>query len=73
MLLERERLYTIMVIRCRGRSTRKLNPTAKFILWFDECELGRPDDNDDCDVDDKIGDLDYVFTQEKHIFYMFLL
>ena len=52
---------------------RKLNPTAKFILWFNECELGRPDDNDDCNVDDIIGDLDYVFTQEKHIFYMFLL
>ena len=57
MLLERERLYTIMGIRCTGRSTRKLNHAAKFIPWFDECELGGPADDD---VDDIISDPDYV-------------
>ena len=31
MLLERERLYTIMGIRRTGRSVRKLDPAAKFI------------------------------------------
>ena len=31
MLLERERLYTIMGIRRTGRSARKLDPAAKFI------------------------------------------
>ena len=60
MLLERERLYTIMGIRCTSRSARKLNPTTKFISWFDECELGGPDDNDD--VDDILRDYDYVPT-----------
>ena len=61
MLLERERLYTIMGIRRIGRSTRKLDPAAKFILWFDNYELDGPDDDDD-EVDDIIGDLDYILT-----------
>ena len=60
MLLERERLYTIMGIRCIGWSARKLDSTAKFILWFDNYELGGL--NDDEEVDDIIGDLDYVPT-----------
>ena len=60
MLLERERLYTIMGIRCTSRSARKLDPAAKFILWFDSYELGGPDD--DHEVDDIIGDADYVPT-----------
>ena len=60
MLLERERLYTIMGIRRTGRSARKLDPAAKFILWFDNYELGGPDDDDE--VDNIIGDPDYVPT-----------
>ena len=61
MLFEREQLYIIMGIRHTGRSTRKLDPAAKFISWFDGCELGGPDD--DNDVDDILGDLDYVSTE----------
>ena len=60
MLLERERLYTIMGIRRTGRSARKLDPAAKFIPWFDNYELGGPDDDDE--VDNIIGDPDYVPT-----------
>ena len=60
MLLERERLYTIMGIRRTGRSARKLDPATKFIPWFDKYELNGPDD--DNDVDDIIRDLDYVPT-----------
>ena len=60
MLLEREHLYTIIGIRRTGRSARKLDHAAKFILWFDNYELSGPDD--DNDVDDIIGDLDYVPT-----------
>ena len=64
MLLEKERLYTIMGIQCTGRGTRKLDLTAKFILWFNECELGGPAAvNDDDEVDDIIGDPNYVPTQ----------
>ena len=63
MLLERERLYTIMSIRRTGRSVRKLDPATKFISWFDKYELGGPDDDDDDDdVDDIIGDPNYVPT-----------
>ena len=43
-----------------GRSTRKLDSAAKFIPWFDKYELGGPDD--DNDVDDIIGNPDYLFT-----------
>ena len=60
ILLERERLYTIMGIRCIGRNARKLDSAAKFIPWFDKYELGGPDDDDD--VDNIIGDFDYVPT-----------
>ena len=60
MLLERERLYTIMGIRRTGRNARKLDPTAKFIPWFDKYELVGPDDNEE--IDDIIGDPDYVPT-----------
>ena len=60
MLLERERLYTIMDIRRTGRSARKLDPVTKFILWFDKCELSGPDN--DNEVDDIIRDPDYVPT-----------
>ena len=60
MLFERERLYTIMGIRRIGRSTRKLDPAAKFIMWFDKYELGGSNDND---IDDIIEDHDYVPTQ----------
>ena len=60
MLLEREQLYTIMGIRRTGRNARKLDSAAKFILWFDNYKLDGPDD--DNDVDDIIGDLDYVLT-----------
>ena len=49
-----------MGIRCTGRSTRKLDPTAKSISWFDKYELGGPDDDDE--VDDIIRDPDYVPT-----------
>ena len=37
--------------------TRKLDPTVKFIPWFDKCELGRRSDDV---VDDIIGDPHYV-------------
>ena len=60
MLLERERLYTIMGIRYTSRSTRKLDLAAQFIPWFDNYELGGLDDDDE--VDDIIGDPDYVPT-----------
>ena len=60
MLLERERLYTIMGIRRTGRSARKLDPAVKFIPWFDNYVLGGP--NDDDEVDNIIGDPDYVPT-----------
>ena len=59
MLLERERSYTIMGIRRIGRSVRKLDPAAKFIPWFEKYELDGPDNDE---VDDIIGDLDYVPT-----------
>ena len=61
MLLKKERLYTIMGIRRTSRNARKLDTTAKFILWFDKCELGGPTADDD-DINDIIGDLDYVPT-----------
>ena len=38
--------------------TKKLDPTIKFIPWFDKCELGGPIGDDD--VDNIIGDPDYV-------------
>ena len=60
MLLERERLYTIMGIRRMGRSARKLDSAAKFISWFDNYKLGGLDDDDE--IDDIIGDPDYVPT-----------
>ena len=60
MLFESERLYTVMGIRCTGRSVRQLDHTAKFILWFDMYEL---DGHEDVDVDDIIGDPDYVHAQ----------
>ena len=41
MLFERECLYPAMGIRRTGRSTRHLDPAAKFIRWFDIYELGR--------------------------------
>ena len=43
-----------------GQNVRKLDPAAKFIPWFDKYELGEPDN--DNDVDDIIGDPDYVPT-----------
>ena len=49
-----------MSIRRTGRSARKLDSVTKFILWFDKCELGGPDN--DNEVDDIIEDLDYVPT-----------
>ena len=60
MLLERERLYTIMGIWPTGWSARKLDLAAKFIPWFDKYELIGPDDDDE--VDNIIGDPDYVPT-----------
>ena len=60
MLLEKERLYTIMGIRRTGQSARKLDLAAKFILWFDKYEFGGPDDDEE--IDDIIGDPDYVPT-----------
>ena len=61
ILLERECMYTIIGIRCIGGSAWKLDPVVKFIMWFDKYELGGYDDNDD--VDDIIGDPDYVSTE----------
>ena len=58
MLLEREQLYTIMGIRRTGRSAKKLNPASEFIPWIDKYKLNELDD----DIDDIIGDPDYVPT-----------
>ena len=49
-----------MGIRHTSRSTRKLDHAAKFILWFNNYKLGGLDDDDE--VDDILGDLDYVPT-----------
>ena len=49
-----------MGIQHMGQSTRKLDPAAKFIPWFDKYKLGGPDDNDD--VDDIIRDPNYIPT-----------
>ena len=49
-----------MGIRRTGRSARKLVPAAKFIPWFDKYELGGPNNDDDNDLDDIIGDPDYI-------------
>ena len=56
-----------MSIRRIGRSARKLDPAAKFIPWFNKYELVGPnddddDDDDDDEIDDIIGDPDYVPT-----------
>ena len=59
-LLEREHFYTAMDIRHTGHSARHLDPTAKFFPWFDIYELGG---HENVDVDDIIGDLDYVPPQ----------
>ena len=50
-------MYTIMGIRCTGRNAKKLNPIAKFILWYDMYEL---DGHNNDDVDDIIGNPDDV-------------
>ena len=60
MMLERERLYTIMGIRHTGRRARKLDLVAKFIPLFDNYKLSGPGDDDE--VDDIIRDPDYVPT-----------
>ena len=57
MMLEREHLYTAMGIWHTSRSTRHLDPVAKFISWFDMYEL---DEHKNDDVDDIIGGPDYV-------------
>ena len=49
-----------MGIRRTCQSIRKLDHAAKFIPWFDNYELGGPDDDDE--VDDIIRDPDYVPT-----------
>ena len=59
ILLDKEHIYTIMSIRRIGRSARKLDLVAKFILWFDKYELGGHDNDD---VDDIIGDPNYIST-----------
>ena len=59
MLLERECLYSTMGIRSTSLSARHLDPTAKFICWFDMYELGG---HEDVDVDDIIGDPDCVLA-----------
>ena len=61
ILIERARLYTIIGIRRTGRSVRKLDPATKFIPWFDKYELVGPNDDDE-EIDDIIGDPDYVPT-----------
>ena len=60
MLLEKERLYTAMNIRRTGHNARHLDPATKLIPWFDTYELGKHEDDD---VDDIIGDPDYVPTK----------
>ena len=60
LLLEWKHLYTVMGILCTGWSARKLDHTVKFIHWFDMYELGGHEDDD---VDDIIGDPDYVPTK----------
>ena len=51
-------MYTIMGIRRTSQSVRKLDLVAKFIQWFDKCELNGTT-NDDV-VDDIIEDVDYI-------------
>ena len=53
-------MYTIMSIWCIGWSVRKLNPVAKFIPRYDMYELSGHDNHD---VDNIIGDPDYVSTE----------
>ena len=53
-------MYTIMGIQHISQNIRKLDLVAKVILWFDKYELGGHDDDD---VDDIIGDPDYVSTE----------
>ena len=57
MLLERECLYTDIGIQCTGRSARQLDPATKFIPWLNMYELSG---HEDVDVDNIIGDPDYV-------------
>jgi hypothetical protein len=59
MLLERERQYAEMGIRCTERSAGRLDVAAKFIPWFEQNELGGVDFDE---VDDVIGDPTYVPT-----------
>ena len=60
MLLERERLYTAIGIQRTSHSTRHLDLIAKSVPWFDMYE---PGGHEDVDVDDIIGDPNYVPTK----------
>ena len=57
-----------MDIRCIGCSTRHLDPTTKFIHWVDMYELGEHEDDD---VNNLIGDSNYVPTKQICTRFMF--
>ena len=56
-----------MGIRRIGRNARKLNHTSKFILWYDMYELTGYDNHD---VDDIIGDPNYISTEYIYFCYI---
>ena len=58
ILLERESQLKAKGIRRIGRSARCLEPSARFVPWYEVYELGgHSDDN----LDDIVDDPDYVF------------
>ena len=46
-----------MGIRRTGRSAKCLEPTARFVPWYEEYELGGQNDDN---LDDIVDDPDYV-------------
>ena len=59
MLFERERQYATRGIHRTGRSARCLDPAARFVRWYETCPIGGIENED---VDDIVGDPDYVLT-----------
>ena len=59
MLLERERQYAAMGIRRTGRSASFLDLAARFVPWYETCQIGGIENEE---VDDIVGDPDYVLT-----------
>ena len=57
ILLERESQLQAMGICRTGRSAKCLEPAARFVLWYEEYELGGQNDDN---LDDIVDDPDYV-------------